>query len=66
MMRALFGVGTPRGLKHEGQAANGLAALLRLARFVMKALQNAAAAIWATITALRPSRANQIHRAFAA
>jgi transposase len=36
VMRALFGMGTPRGLQPEGAADGGLAALIQLARFAVK------------------------------
>jgi transposase len=66
MLRALFGMGTPRGLQDEGKAVEGLAALLRLARLVLRAFQNAAATFRTTMTSLRPSGANQIQSAPAA
>jgi transposase len=41
MMRALFGMGTPRGLQPEGSADDGLAALVRLARLAARVFQTA-------------------------
>jgi transposase len=41
MMRALFGMGTPRGLQPEGDDDGGLAALLRLARLAVRAFPTA-------------------------
>jgi hypothetical protein len=66
MMRALFGMGTPRSLQQEGQADDGLTAFLRLARLVVKPFQIALA----TLAALAPSSqrraANHGVHAFAA
>jgi transposase len=45
LMRALFGMGTPRGLQKEGRDDDGLAALLHLARLVVRAFQLALATI---------------------
>lgn len=41
MMRALFGMGTPRGLQQQGQADDGLATLVRLAWLAVKPFQSA-------------------------
>jgi len=43
LMRALFGMGTPRGLQKAGGDDDGLAALLHLARLVVQAFQLALA-----------------------
>ncbi len=45
VMRALFGIGTPRALQSEGTADGGLAALMQLAWLAARTLQNALAAI---------------------
>jgi hypothetical protein len=45
VMRALFGMGTPRGLQSEGPADGGLAALVQLAWLVARTLPSAPAAI---------------------
>ena len=45
VMRALFGMGTPRGLQKEGEADGGLAALVQLAWLAARTLQSALAAI---------------------
>jgi transposase len=66
MMRALFGMGTPRGLQEEGQADDGLAALLRLAWLAVRPLRTAAAMLRTTMTALCHAGANRVGHALAA
>jgi transposase len=44
LMRALFGMGTPRGLQKEGGDDDGLAALLRLAWLIVPSFRTALAA----------------------
>ena len=51
MMRALFGVGTPRGLQDEGKADDGLAALAHLVWLAVKPFRIALA----TLAALAPN-----------
>jgi transposase len=53
MMRALFGVGTPRGLQGEGTAEASLAAILRLARLAARSFQTALATFGALASNLR-------------
>lgn len=49
LMRALFGMGTPRGLQAEGDADEGLAALLHLAQLVVSAFQLSLATLTANL-----------------
>jgi hypothetical protein len=43
MMRALFGMGTPRSFQNEGSDDDGLAAILRLARLAVASFRSALA-----------------------
>jgi transposase len=62
LMRALFGMGTPRGLQTEGGSDDGLAALLRLAWLAVKPVNVALA----TLAARRRHAANHGAHALAA
>jgi len=58
VMRAVFGMGTPRGLQPEG-GEDGLAALVRLARIAVRACQIAQAAVRSLVANLRQNAAHQ-------
>ncbi len=66
VMRALFGIGTPRGLQPEGGDDDGLAVLARLARIILRAFQNAVARTWTNGTASGYVAANPVGSALAA
>jgi transposase len=66
VMRALFGMGTPRGLQPEGGDDDGLAALVRLAGLVLRACQQAPAQNWTNVTASGRVAATPVGRALAA
>lgn len=53
MMRALFGIGTPRGLQKGGEGGGGLAALVQLAWLAVRTLQSALSAKETLSTHLR-------------
>jgi hypothetical protein len=60
VMRAFFGVGTPRSLQSEGEAAGGLAALVLLAWLAAKSWQSALATL-GTLPTLPSRRAAHPH-----
>lgn len=62
VMRAVFGIGTPRGLQSEGSAADGLAAPLQVAWLARQMSQSAQAALH-TLAALfrRPAATHAVH-----
>jgi transposase len=66
LMRALFGIGTPRGLQQEGDNGDGLAALLRLARLARESFQIATAAFGTLAANLRRYATHQSVHALAA
>lgn len=66
MMRALFGMGTPRGLQEEGKAGDGLAALSRLAWLAEKSSQIALATFRTLAPMLRRHAADHRVHALAA
>lgn len=66
VMRAVFGIGTPRGLQQQGQTEDGLASLVRLAWLAVRACQIAQAAVRSLATNLRQNAARQGARSFAA
>ena len=58
ILRALFGMGTPRGLQEPGQPVPGLTALVRIACLVVKSSQSASASFWMIASALHRHAAN--------
>ncbi len=65
VMRAVFGVGTPRGLQPEGRE-DGLAALMRLARLAVRACQIAQPEVRSLVANLRRNAAHQRAQVIAA
>jgi transposase len=66
LMRALFGMGTPRGLQKAGRDSDGLAALLRLARLVITSLRTALATFGNLTFNLRRAETHQADQTLAA
>lgn len=66
LMRALFGMGTPRGLQKEGSDDGGLAALLRRARLVVASLRTALATLGKLTSNLRQQTTHHAADALAA
>lgn len=65
VMRAVFGMGTPRGLQPEG-GKGGLAALVRLARLALRACPSVQADVRSLVANLRRNAAHQRARVIAA